>query len=203
MSEVIVTKARSGAFNKNAARRIRVAGKIPAVVYGGTLAPVAVEVDPKQIDRILFSAAGHNSLFDVEVEGEPSTKAMIKDWQRHPVTDKLLHVDLKRIDVTKPVRIKVDIKLSGTSVGVKAGGILDHVLREVWIECLPTDIPNHIDVDITEMQMGTMKRIADLAHGDKVKFLVDENATVVHIIFVKIEAPTEEAAPAKKGKKGK
>ncbi|MGA7856855.1 MAG: 50S ribosomal protein L25, partial [Terracidiphilus sp.] len=97
MPEVVVAKPREGKFNKNAARRVRVAGKIPAVLYGAGHDPVAVEVDPKQISRILFSESGHNTIFDVEVSGTPAAKAMIVDWQREPLKDQLIHIDMKRI----------------------------------------------------------------------------------------------------------
>src|ERR1700756_1326264 len=150
MPELVVAKPREGKFNKNAARRVRVAGKIPAVLYGAGHDAVAVEVDPKQISRILFSETGHNTIFDVEVAGIPPAKAMIVDWQREPIKDKLIHIDMKRIALDKLLRVSVRVKLLGVPVGVKTeGGILDQVLREVEIECLPTDIPNHIDVDVT------------------------------------------------------
>ena len=143
MPEVVVTKPREGKFNKNAARRVRVAGKIPAVLYGAGHDAVAVEVDPKQISRILFSETGHNTIFDVEVAGrQPPAKAMIVDWQREPIKDQLIHIDLKRIALDKALRVSVRVKLLGIPVGVKTeGGILDQVLREVEIECLPADIP--------------------------------------------------------------
>ena len=154
MPEVVVAKPREGKFNKNAARRVRVAGKIPAVLYGSGHDPVAVEVDPKQISRILFSETGHNTIFDVEVAGLPAAKAMIVDWQREPINDQLIHIDLKRIALDKALRVKVRVKLLGIPVGVKAsGGILDQVLREVEIECLPADIPSHIDVDVSDLAM--------------------------------------------------
>ncbi len=138
MPEVVVAKPREGKFNKNAARRVRVAGKIPAVLYGSGHNPVALEVDPKQISRILFSEAGHNTIFDVEVAGQATAKAMIVDWQREPIKDQLIHIDLKRIALDKTLRVKVRVKLLGIPLGVKAsGGILDQVLREVEIECLP------------------------------------------------------------------
>src|SRR6202021_2114285 len=146
MPEVVVAKPREGKFNKNAARRVRVAGKIPAVLYGSGGDPVAVEGDPKQISRILFSEAGPNNIFDVEVAGHKAAKAMIVDWQREPIKDQLIHIDMKRIALDKTLRVKVRVKLLGIPVGVKAsGGILDQVLREVEIECLPGDIPSHID----------------------------------------------------------
>ena len=151
MPEVVTAKPREGKFNKNAARRVRVAGKIPAVLYGSGHDPVAIEVDPKQISRILFSETGHNTIFDVEVAGQSAAKAMIVDWQREPIKDQLIHIDLKRIALDKALRVSVRVKLLGIPVGVKtAGGILDQVLREVEIECLPADIPSHIDVDVSE-----------------------------------------------------
>src|SRR5580704_12190782 len=128
MPEVVVAKPREGKFNKNAARRVRVAGKIPAVFYGAGHDPVAVEVDPKQISRILFSETGHNTIFDVEIAGASAAKAMIVDWQREPIKDQLIHIDLKRIALDKLLTVSVGVKLIGTPVGVKTqGGILDHV----------------------------------------------------------------------------
>src|ERR1700758_28475 len=192
MPEVVVTKPREGKFNKNAARRVRVAGKIPAVLYGAGHDAVAVEVDPKQISRILFSETGHNTIFDVEVAGIPPAKAMIVDWQREPIKDKLIHIDMKRIALDKLLRVSVRVKLMGVPVGVKtAGGILDQVLREVEIECLPSDIPNHIDVDVSNLELHQVLRVSDLPHSDKIKFLEAEDTTVAHVVSIR-----EEAAPA-------
>jgi large subunit ribosomal protein L25 len=206
MPEVVVAKPREGKFNKNAARRVRVAGKIPAVLYGPGYDPVAVEVDPKQISRILFSETGHNTIFDVEVSGQ-AAKAMIVDWQREPIKDQLIHIDMKRIALDKTLRVSVRVKLMGTPVGVKTeGGILDQVLREIEIECLPGDIPSHIDVDVTGLQLHGVLRVSDLPHSDKVKVLTPEDATVAHVTAIREEAapvaeegvvaPTEGAAPA-------
>lgn len=192
MPEVVVAKPRVGKFNKNAARRVRVAGKIPAVLYGAGHEPVAVEVDPKQISKILFSEAGHNTIFDVEIAGLPTTKAMIVDWQREPINDRLIHIDLKRIALDKTLRLKVRVKLLGVPVGVKtSGGILDHVLREVEIECLPADIPSHIDVDVSELGLHGVIRVSDLPHSGSIKFLNANDATVAHVVSIR-----EEAAPA-------
>lgn len=195
MPEVVAAKPREGKFNKNAARRVRRAGKIPAVLYGAGHEPVAVEVDPKQISRILFSETGHNTIFDLEVGGKNTAKAMIVDWQREPIKDQLIHIDLKRIALDKALRVSVRVKLLGTPVGVKSfGGILDHVLREVEIECLPADIPSHIDVDVTELGLHGVLRVSDLPHMDKVKFLNAEDATVAHVVSIR-----EEAAPTPEG----
>jgi large subunit ribosomal protein L25 len=192
MPEVVVAKAREGKFTKNAARRVRVAGKIPAVLYGSGHDPVAVEVEPKQISRILFSESGHNTIFDVEVSGLPAAKAMIVDWQREPINDRLIHIDMKRIALDKTLRVKVRVKLQGIPVGVKAsGGILDQVLREVEIECLPADIPASINVDISNLELFGTLRVGDLPHSGKIKFLNAEDATVAHVVSIR-----EEVAPA-------
>ncbi len=207
MPEVVVAKPREGKFNKNAARRVRRAGKIPAVLYGSGHEPMAVEVDPKQITRILYSETGHNTIFDVEVGGSAAAKAMIVDWQREPIKDQLIHIDLKRIALDKPLRVHVRVKLLGTPIGVKTqGGILDQVMREVEIECLPADIPSHIDVDVSGLEMHHVVRVNGLPHSDKIKYLTPEDATVAHVISIReevVEAPPEgEAAAAVPGTEG-
>ena len=203
MPEVVVAKPREGKFNKNAARRVRAAGSIPAVLYGAGQDAIAVEVDPKQISRILFSETGHNTIFDVQVAGVPSAKAMIVDWQREPIKDKLIHIDMNRIALDKLLRVSVRVKLLGIPTGVKnEGGILDQVLREVEIECLPADIPNHIDVDVTGLAMHGVLRVSDLPHSDKIKYLKNEDATVAHVVTIREEvvaAPAEGEAAAATG----
>ncbi len=180
---------------KNEARRLRGGGRVPAVVYGASKKTVAVSVDPKQITRILASESGHNTIFDLQVDGEKS-KVMIVDWQFEPLKGKLLHLDLKRIAMDEMIRVTVPIHLVGEAAGVKQqGGILDQVLREVEIECLPGDIPSHIDADVSELVFGTVLRVKDLPHGGKLKFITDEEQTIAHITSVKEEAaPTPEAA---------
>jgi len=198
MPEVVAAKPREGKFNKNAARRVRAAGNIPAVIYGGGSEPVAVEVDPKQISRILYSESGHNTIFDVEIPGQSAAKAMIVDWQREPIKDALIHIDLKRIALDKVLHVKVRVKLLGVPKGVKTeGGILDQVLREVDIECLPADIPSHLDVDVTELGLHQVLRVNGLPHSDKIKYLNAEDATVAHVVAIR-----EEAAPAAEGAEG-
>ena len=198
MSEVVVATPRVGKFNKNAARRVRFTnarppkptGKIPAVLYGPGHDPVAVEVDTKQISRILFSETGHNTIFDVEVAGQKAAKAMIVDWQREPLKDELIHIDLKRIAMDKALRIKVRVKLLGIPEGVKTGGILDQVLREVDIECLPADIPSRFDVDVSHLELHGVLRVSELPHSEKIKYLNSEDATVAHVATIREEAPT-------------
>jgi large subunit ribosomal protein L25 len=207
--EAVVATPREGKFNKNAARRVRVAGKIPAVVYGAGQDAVAVAVDPRVITKILHSDSGHNTIFDLNVEGSAVVKAMIVDWQHEPIKGKLLHIDLKRIAMDKMMRVSVPIQLVGTSIGVKAqGGILEHVLREVEIECLPNDIPSHLDVDVSGLELHGIIHVSDLPHSGSIKFLGDENATVAHVTIIKEEAPAADVVAvaatepevAKKGK---
>ena len=180
---------------KNEARRLRASGRVPGVVYGAKKNTVVVSVDPKQINRILTSESGHNTIFDLQLDGE-KTKAMIVDWQYEPIKGKLLHIDLKRIAMDEKIRVTVPIHCVGEAAGVKQqGGILDQVLREVEIECLPGDIPTHIDADVSELVFGTVLRVKDLPHGGSLKFITNEDQAVAHITSVKEEvAPTPDAA---------
>jgi large subunit ribosomal protein L25 len=184
--------------NKNDARRVRRDGKIPAVVYGAGKDAVSVSVDPRQVTRILNSETGHNTIFDLALNGSDRTKAMIVDWQYEPIKGKLLHIDLKRIAMDKKLTIMVPVFLKGEPVGVKQqGGILEQILREVEVECLPADIPSHIDADVSELVFGKVLRVSDLPHIDKLEFLTDENQPVAHVTSVKEEVvATPEAAAA-------
>jgi large subunit ribosomal protein L25 len=199
--------------NKNHARRVRREGKIPAVVYGASQDSLPVSVDPRHVLRILNSETGHNTIFDLALNGGERTKAMIVDWQYEPIKGKLLHIDLKRIAMDKVLRVSVPISLIGEAAGVKQeGGILEQMLREVEVECLPADIPSHIDVDISHLTFGVVLRVSDLPHSEKLKFLTDANQPVAHVTSVKEEVvatpeavAAEAAAPAepeviKKGK---
>ena len=160
--EAVVATPRTGTFNKNHARRVRVSGLIPAVVYGAGQESVAVTVDPKVITKILYSDSGHNTIFDLTIEGKGATKAMIVDWQNEPIKGKLLHIDLKRIAMDKAMRVSVPVQLVGVPVGVKSsGGILGQVLHEVEVECLPGDIPSHIDIDVTHLDINGAIHISE------------------------------------------
>jgi large subunit ribosomal protein L25 len=182
---------------KNEARRLRASGRVPAVVYGARKDAVAVSVDPKHISKILRSASGHNTIFDLQV-GAEKTKAMIVDWQYEPIKGKLLHIDMKRIAMDEKIRVKVPIHLVGEAAGVKTqGGIMDQVLREVEVECLPGDIPSHFDADVSEMIFGQVLRVSDLKHGGELKFVTDETQAVAHVTAVKEEVvATPDAAAA-------
>jgi large subunit ribosomal protein L25 len=193
----VTAAPRSGKFNKNAARRVRAAGQIPAVVYGAGQDSVAVAVDPKVITRILHSDSGHNTIFDLEVTGSGAVKAMIVDWQNEPIKGALLHIDFKRIAMDKAMRVSVPVQLVGIPTGVKnQGGVLEQVIREVEIECLPGDIPSHLDVDVTGLEMNQSIHISDLPHSGSIKFLDDEGLTVAHVTAIRETAAETEAAAA-------
>ena len=182
------------AGTKNDARRVRREGKIPAVVYGAGKQAMPVSVDPRQVSRILHSEAGHNTVFDLALDGE-RTKAMIVDWQYEPIKGSLLHIDLKRIAMDQKLKVNVPIELVGEPAGVKQqGGILEQIAREVEVECLPGDIPHAIELSVLELVFGTVLRISDLPKNDKVKYLSDPEQPVAHIITIKEEeVPAAEA----------
>jgi len=185
------------ARGKNEARRLRAQGMIPAVLYGGYQDSVAVAVNPKDVLKILHSKTGHNTIFDVNVRGGESSPAMFVDWQYDPVKDTLLHVDLRRIDLTKRIRVSVPVVTHGEPKGVKAqGGLLEIVTREVEIECLPDEIPEQFNVDTTELLIGQSIRAGDLALQGSMKLVTSADNVIAHVVALRAEAaPTAEAAP--------
>jgi large subunit ribosomal protein L25 len=198
---------------KNEARRLRVSGFTPAVLYGTGGDAVAVAVSPKEVNRILHSKTGHNTIFDVAVKGGETSPVMIVDWQNDPIKDNLLHVDLKRIDLTARIRVKVPVHTVGDPKGVKIqGGLHELVTREVEIECLPDEIPEEYTVDVTELMIGQNVRAGDIPLSGSTVLLSPADAVISHVVTIKAEAEpaaVEGAAPAaaaepevvKKGKK--
>ena len=185
-------------FGKNANRRLRRAGFIPAVVYGGGGPAQPLSVDPREMTRILQSDLGHNTIFTLAVKGKAPARVMIRAWQLEPVHGMLLHVDLVRITRDTKLKIKVPIQLVGDAVGVKTqGGVLDFVLREVEVECLPDDIPEKIVVDVAELVIGRSIRVSGLVVTDQVKILTDPSRVIAHVMALKAveeEKPAVEAA---------
>ena len=200
---------------KGPARRTRLTGMVPAVLYGGKKESVSLAVNAKQVARILRSESGHNTIFTVQVAEGNEEKAMLKDWQVDPVSGALLHVDLFRIAMDVRMRVMVPVRTFGEPQGVKLqGGVFETVTREVEIECLPGDIPEEYKVDVTDMMIGKQLRAADLPlDPEKVKLLTDPTRVLAHVVILKkeeepvaAEAVAAEAAPAepeviKKGKK--
>ncbi len=190
---------------KNEANRMRTAGRIPAVVYGSKKdgkAPegVALAVDPKALLRILHSDSGANTLINLKVDGTEA-RVMVKEYQLDPITHHLLHADFYALAMDKAITVTVPIVVKGESRGVKLeGGIVDFVTREIEVQCLPTNIPDHIDVDVTELMMNQSIRVKDLAQSDKWKAITDGETMIVHVVMPKAEeaaaAATDAAAAA-------
>jgi large subunit ribosomal protein L25 len=210
----ITAEPRSGR-GKNEARRLRASGSAPGVLYGALETTVPVAVNPKEIGRILHSRTGHNTIFNLAVTGGENTPVMIVDWQSDPVKDTLLHVDLKRIDLSKRIRVKVPVVTTGEPKGVKLqGGLQELVTREIEIECLPDDIPEQFSVDVSELMLGQSVRAGELALGEAVALVSAADMVISHVVALKaevVETPAAvEGAPAaaaaepeviKKGKK--
>src|SRR5512146_295365 len=197
-TENLIVEAQARQANgKNVARRVRKSGLVPAVVYGAKKQPLAVSVDPKQISKVLRSASGHNTIFDLQLDGGHE-KAMIVDWQYEPIKGALLHIDLKRIAMDQRLRVRVPVVLRGEAAGVKQqGGILEQMLREVDVECLPGDIPASIEADVSNLVFGQVLRVADLPRAEgKLEFITDADQPVAHITAVKevVTAAPEAAA---------
>jgi len=200
---------------KNAARRTRLTGLVPATLYGGKEEPVSLSVNAKQVAKILRSESGHNTIFTVTLAGGKETKAMLKDWQVNPIKGNLLHVDLLRIAMDVRMRVRVPVHTFGEPQGVKLqGGVFEMVTREVELECLPGDIPEEFKVDVTPLTIGMQLRASELPFDpQKVKLITDPQRVLAHVVTLKKEeepmpeaAVAAETAPAepeviKKGKK--
>lgn len=191
-------KVREGR-GKNAARRTRLTGEIPAVLYGGGKDAISLSVNAKQVARILRSETGRNTIFAVEVAGGKEERAILKNWQVDPVSGALLHADLLRIAMDVRMRVKVPVHTFGEPQGVKMqGGIFEMVTREVEIECLPVDIPEEFKVDVSELLIGKQLRAGDLSlDANKMKLLTDPQRVIAHVVTLKKEEePAAEAAVA-------
>jgi len=214
MAEKIVVEAASrDSRGKNEARRLRVGGKVPGVLYGGKGKAVTVAVNAKQVGAILRSPTGHNTLFEIELGGKHEP-AILKDWQVDPVSGRLLHVDLLRVAMDVRMRVKVPVHTFGEPAGVKQqGGIFEIVTREVEIECLPSDIPTEFKMDVSPLMIGMHLRAGEIPIDTaKMKLLTDADRVLAHVVALReeeekpVEAAVEGAAPAepeviKKGKK--
>src|SRR4051812_14918548 len=213
MLEVVKREGRG----KNEANRLRASGQIPAGVYGSRAegkAPegVPVSVDPKHLLRILHSESGANTLISLKVDGGAAARVMVKEYQLDPVTHQLLHADFYQLALDKAITVTVPVTLKGEPKGVKLqGGLLDFVTREIQVLCLPTEIPEHIDVDVAELMLNQSIRVRDLALDSKWKAVTPAESMIVHVVMPKAEeaaqaattegaATTAEPEVVKKGK---
>ena len=207
--DITVTAEVRTSRGKNEARRTRVAGNIPAVVYGAFQDPVSIAVSPKELSKIIRSNTGLNTIFTLAVTGGESTPVMVVDRQVDPIKGTLLHADLKRIDLTKRIRVTVPVVTQGEPAGVKVqGGLLEIISRSVEIECLPDEIPDVFTIVVTELMIGQSKRASDVDIVGSMKLVSDPQTVIAHIVSIRAEeaAAATEAVPepevaAKKGKK--
>lgn len=185
-------------FGRNEAGRMRRAGQIPAVVYGGGGEGVPVAVDPKSLLKILHSKSGVNTLISLKLDGAGDTRVLVKEYQLEPIGHRLLHADFYKVAMDKALRVTVPVHLAGESKGVKVqGGVVDFVNREIEIECLPADIPEHITVDVTELMLNQGIRVRDLAaETNKWKAITDGDMLLVHVVMPKVEEAATPAAGA-------
>lgn len=215
MEQIIVEATPRETRGKNAARRVRLTGQVPAVIYGGKSGSIAIEVNAKQLAAILRSPSGHNTIFKVKIDKDQQT-AIVKDWLVDPVKGHLLHVDLLRIAMDVRMQVKVPVHTFGEAQGVKLqGGIFETVTREVEIECLPSDIPTEFRMDISHLMIGMQLRASDIqVDPEKMKMLTDPLRVLAHVVTLRVEeekpaeavAAEAAAVPAepeliKKGKK--
>src|ERR1700722_214790 len=213
-AKIVIEASSRETRGKNEARRLRLTGKGPAVLYGGKGEALTLSVNAKQVNAILRSESGHNTLFQVDLGGKHEP-AILKDWLTDPVSGKLLHVDLLRVAMDVRMRVQVPVHTFGDPAGVKQqGGVFEMVTREVEIECLPGDIPTEFKVDVSALMLNQALRARDLQiDTTKLKLLTEPEQVLAHVVTLKVEeekpaevAATEAATPAepeviKKGKK--
>jgi large subunit ribosomal protein L25 len=196
--EAVLEAVRREEFGRNNAGRLRRKGHIPAVIYGGAKgAAQSLSVDPKALMAILTSQSGVNTLISLKLEGAGETRVLVKEYQLDPVKHELLHADFYRVAMDKVLRVTVQVQLTGTARGIKEqGAVVDFVHRELDVECLPADIPEHITIDVTNLMLHDGVRVRDLETGGKWKPLSDADLLIVHLVAPKAVAEPEPAADA-------
>lgn len=208
--EITIAAEPRPARGKNEARRLRARMRIPAVVYGAGKESVAVSVSPKEIERILHSSSGVNTIFNLDIKDIETTPVMVVDWQHDPVKSNLLHIDLKRIDLAKRLQVRVPVHTAGDPRGVKEqGGLHEIISREVEIECLPDEIPEHFTMDVSELRIGQSLRAGEIVLSGSMKLLSPADLVISHVVATRGSVETAEGAEGaaaepevvKKGKK--
>ena len=152
----------------SASRRMRHAGLLPGVIYGTDTKPLAVELETHAVEQVLHHHASETILVDIDLEGEGSVSVLLKEVQHHPVSGALLHVDLQRVAANQTLQVEVSLELVGEPEGVKLGGLLDQVMHTIMVECLPADLPETVNMDVSELEIGSALHVSDLKLGNKV-----------------------------------
>lgn len=193
MSQIVIEAQQRVPGGKNVNRRLRKSGKIPAVIYGRGRTPRALAVDPDVVSDILHSESGRNTIIALRIDGGEPLNAMVKEYQLDPVHGRLIHTDFIEIAMDRLLEVSVDIETVGEAEGVRVGGgLLDVVTRSVTVQCLPSDIPDSIPVDVTDLKINDYVRVKNLPGNPKYKVLTDPE-----VVLVTVAPPIkEEAAPA-------
>ena len=198
--EAVLEATPRDTFGKNEARRTRRGGQVPAVLYGDGKDATPISVAPKALMKILHSESGQNTLISLKLPGTGATRVLVRDFQIDPVTHQVLHADFYRVAMDRLIQVTIPVLVHGEPKGVKQqGGILEFIRREIVIECLPGDIPEHVDIDVSELMLHQGVRVRDVATDPKWKSLTEGEAMLVHVIMPKAEeepAPAEAAAAA-------
>lgn len=197
MSVTLAAVTRSG-LGKNEARRLRRSGRLPGVLYGGeSNAGRPIAVSPDELHSILHSESGVNTLIDLTVDGQAESRVMVREFQVDPISNELLHVDFYRPALDRVITVTVPVLLRGEPAGVKQqGGLLDFVQRDVQVECMPTEIPEHIEVDVSGLTIGQGVRLRDVLDGVSWKPVSEPDTLLAHVIAPKVEEEAEAAEEA-------
>jgi len=191
MENKLIAKKRDLEGSSNA-RRLRTTGALPGVIYGDEKEPVSVLLDMHDFEQVLHHSASESIIVDVEVEGEGTASVLVKDVQHHPVTSDLLHVDLFRVTAGQVLDVDIQLELVGEAAGVKAGGTMDFIMHSISVECLPKDLVETIEIDVSEMEIGDTLQVSDLQLGAQFKALVDDDAIVAAVAAPRAEEEEED-----------
>lgn len=203
--EATLTAVKRETIGKNEARRLRAAGHVPGIVYGAQkqgdeIAPVMVAVDPKALLRILHSGSGVNTLITLDVQGGGTQKVLVREYQLDPISHHLLHADFYRVNLDRTISVRVPVVLKGEAKGVKQqGGVVDFLQREIEVECLPTAIPNSLEIDISDLALNQAVYLRDVAKSATWSPVTSQDTMLVHVVAARAEAAPAEASAAAPG----
>jgi large subunit ribosomal protein L25 len=190
MEQLSLSARKRNILGNNASFKLKKEGKVPAEIYGNSVENVSLELDGREILSIINNKKATNAIIDLKIEGEDEArKVILKDYQTDPVRNRLLHVDLYQMDMNKEVSIVVAVKLTGTPKGIKNGGLLEQIMREVEVKCLPSNFPENIEVDVSGLDVGENLHLRDVSFPEGVKPITELKRTVA----VVVEPETEKA----------
>jgi large subunit ribosomal protein L25 len=175
------------------AARLRKSGILPGVIYGEGKEATSIELNMHDFDQMLHHHSSESVILSIQLDGQ-DLSVLVKDVQHHPVTSELMHVDMQVVDANKPIHVEIGLELVGDAAGVKAGGTLDHVMHAIEVECLPGDLVEVFEIDVSGMEIGHTLHVADLNLGSQFKLLADGDAIVAAVHEPRVEEEAEEGA---------